>query len=341
MEEKQKSIKTQQRLLKNYEISLVINDESPTARLKKLTKLNNYGLQLEEISLMLEKRYEQTMVKFNDQIDEVSNQILETLRELKKEVFSSLVFEKHQNVINFTALETKLKERIRETKKFELLPKNTTVEAFKQMFRFSMEFKEEFLNVISSSLTHQNIDHITNDISQCVMQNFSCPLKAPKAFPSELLRFFSNEELQKDNLKVHRHDLGQYLNTNESYPCELTLEKTSNDILLDLKSSRRKSTDSARSFSLLEWLSPGLLLAASNSYFKIVTTSNKQLLKPGAAKAAKATFTQFVDLTNCKTCYESQKLGDQFNIQSVLAVKNGSRVTVLFGGKLSVRFELI
>ena len=64
------------------------------------------------------------------------------------------------------------------------------IDAFKKLFKFSNEFPQEFFGMITSKVANVDLRIIKEESSKALLASLSQILSAPKAFPSELMRFF-------------------------------------------------------------------------------------------------------------------------------------------------------
>lgn len=78
-------------------------------RLSHLLKLGTLGLDLEELSVGMERKYEDMLVILRNNISTIRTYFLERLDNVQKEFNEKIMNEKHQNLSNMKELEENLK----------------------------------------------------------------------------------------------------------------------------------------------------------------------------------------------------------------------------------------
>jgi len=267
--EKRESIRIQKSLLEKLGIE-VKEPELSEQRTKKLLKMKELGVRLEEVSLDLERRYESMFVGFNNLLENLKLHIVNILNDQKKEIFSTLATEKAQNVTNIHSLENRLHEAVYlsslENKTF--LANENCLTAFKQFFKFAKEFKTEFYDFITSGMAAYNQKDLHNDTSKYFSQQLAQSLVAPKAFPSELFRFFE-QTASKPQGSSHPNS-GSFVNAHCKFPSEMIVDLSTKSFPLNIPRVARKGKDSGRAYVLFAWADSHTLVMAGEKTIRVV-----------------------------------------------------------------------
>ena len=282
--EKAKSIKTQREILDKLGIKLEepIEGKKREAHIERVLKMKENGLQLEKITLEVEKRYETMFSGFNSLIESLKTFIVELLNEQKKELFLNLVSEKEQNRLNFETLENKLFETVflDNIKGKSVTYVQQSLEAFKNLFTFSEEFAEEFYGMVSSRLVSFDIQKMQDDVTKFFGQKLSQSLVAPKVFPTELIRFFEQSNA-KDSLPDATgtgSECGNCIQAEVAFPHSLSISKpdkplcmlTSSTVEQDDEGSPTADTKpKLRKYLLHTWIDKRTILTASRKRFYV------------------------------------------------------------------------
>ena len=94
-------------------------------------------------------------MNFNSSVEVFKQTIASLLKEQQKEIFSAIQLEKTQTLSNLQGLENRLYEAVylSNLPNKKLLMNDLTLEAFRRLFVFANEFKEEYLDLVCSRLT--------------------------------------------------------------------------------------------------------------------------------------------------------------------------------------------
>lgn len=111
-----------------------------------------------------------------------------------------MINEKQQNLENLKKLESILQsamelaqgERKEKSAQNFMTENETKLIALQDLFTFVKEFKEESYSLILSRLADLNTFKMKKQLDDFVGQNLNRLYDAPKAFPTELYRFFLN-----------------------------------------------------------------------------------------------------------------------------------------------------
>lgn len=334
--DRQESIKAQRSVLEKLGIHMK-DIEFSDQRLKRLAKMKDLGVRLEEVSLDLDKRYEAMFVNFNNLMENLKTHVLHILNEQKKEIFSTLSNEKAQNIMNLHSLENRLSEAIyiSSLESNRLAHKEVSLSAFKIFFRFSQEFKSEFLDMVTSRMAAYNQKDLLNETSKYFNQQLSQSLVAPKAFPSELFRFFEHSA-SKPPISSHPMS-GSFVNARSKFPSEMHVDLSPNSFPLNMQKHPRKGRDSGRAYVLFSWVDSRTLVMASEKIIRIVrldgTNQMGYLAFEDAAHAA--------DDVNIITLWEGkvavvEESEEEFSIQCLTVAKFDEKTVVVIGGKDAV-----
>lgn len=326
MKEKEYAINKQNRVLKK--VSLHVNsDQGGHDRVKRLVKMGDLGLRIEEITLGLERRYESMFCSFDAVVTELQTYLDSFLNNQKKEIFSSLVLEKNQNHSNFQALEARLFE-VFEKGGEKFYTNEKTFSAFTEMLEFTKVFRDDFYSLISSRLTPINLKELKSDLSRELLNKFNSMNIAPRAFPSELLRFF--EQKDRTSMRIDQRTLyhGTKIKVDDIFPEGMNIDRCLHQIPLHLV-HKIKSRENPRSFSILGWLDKSSLVVASNCQLKIFSMSLDQKL------LSKPEFRRLTQQSQLQ--YDSGRLfDDTLQIQCIEATKFEGHSYILLGCNRSV-----
>lgn len=338
-EEKSKSISVQKTFLERVDLKLESDELLSETRISKLVSLGESGLHLEQITLEVEKRYENMIVGFSSFIDSLKVYINSILNDQKKEIFISILAEKSQNNTNFQTLLNKLGEVAISTPT-ENSRKNThTLEAFDMFFKFCDNFKEDFYGMISSKLVNCDFRKTQLEVSKYFSQMLSQSLLGPKQFPTELFRYFESVQEKSKNFSGVATNCGSYLNMTSKYPNSVQLLPLQREIDLNLEDPEGMlATGRERNFTLLHWIDSKTLICASKKRFKIVLLSSTLSPSPKENDSNKELDDFEVDLEGfeTETIYNSTGLPENFVIQSLACAKCDGRTFILVGGNNSV-----
>lgn len=243
---KLKSLMVQKNILESMSIPLKLPSlHSLEMKIDSLVKIKDYGLALEEIKLDVEKNYESIFTEFTKLVDALKKHMITLLDEQKKELFSKLLTEKSQNFSNFITFEAKVKELIAKKNETGTLSihDQQTFDAFTNLFRFSKDFKQEFFNAITSRFKGFDLEQKKAELNKMVGNIVSQSLIAPKAFPTELIRFFEkNESKRIQELYSLNLDTGMYLSGRSAFPESLCMDLDPKPVDFEFRNSNNSSS---------------------------------------------------------------------------------------------------
>ena len=206
-------------------------------RLDNLLKLGSLGLDLEELSVGIERRYEEMLVILKSNIETIRSYFIERLDFVQKEFNEKIMNEKHQNLSNMKELEENLRRcmEARARKEEQGLMSHDDTEknlfAFQQMFKFMKEFNEESHGLILSKPIDLDLEFLKKELSKNFVDKYLNRLtEPPKAFPTELFRFFYNHNNADQNDFEEDITYGKAMTLNGPYPSKLEFEKTASPV---------------------------------------------------------------------------------------------------------------
>lgn len=329
MKEKSQIISKQNSALKSVSLKVPAADCSEE-RIKKLSKMGDLGLRLVEINLGLERRYESIFTSFDSIVTELQSYLDRFLNTQKKELFSALVVEENQNRSNFQVLENKLYEIFQKGgERFDINEK--TFSAFTEMLAFTREFRDDFYSLISSRLAPISLKDLKNDFSKNLLAKFSSLTVAPKAFPSELLRFFEQKKYFSSQIDERTLCHGTKVVIEDEFPEGMNIDRCLYQIPLHLMHNVR-DRENPRTFSLLGWLDKSSLIVASNCQIKIFG------MNLGSMTHTKRELRRLTQESQLQ--YDSGRVfEDKYQIQCMESIKYEGHSYLLLGCNHSVDFS--
>lgn len=234
-----RSLRVQKKILEKSNLHLSHEFDLLLHRIEELVHLKEEGVQLETMMLKLEKKYENIFVRFDEIIENIKNETIELLNRQRRELFSSILSEKVQNQANFLDIQQKIKDK----SPFNILiggssPSTTLFpKAFKCLKEFSMDFEEEFLNMISSRFTTPDLTMIKEELNSLYGDIVNKSLHPPTAFPTELIRFFQQKEGQRQSRKEGnlKQDLEGCIQARMGYPDLFSIRANAQPMEFDFK----------------------------------------------------------------------------------------------------------
>jgi len=175
-----------------------------TIKIAEIKNLGPLGYKLEEMRLSIEKRYESMLQDLNQKLESIKKYFNNLINEVKGEAFNSIINEKDHNLSNIKEyLEDKLvkikeKKDAGSTDDSEFLKVETS---FLDFFDFFENFKEDCLNFITYKISNINIDSLKKELNDVKSKNLDSLLSAPRAFTSELFRYFEVDRKQFEDHK--------------------------------------------------------------------------------------------------------------------------------------------
>lgn len=271
--QKAKSMIVQKLVLDRLGIKLPTpENRSPGALISMVQNLGEYGLKLERMALEIEKRYEAMFTDLDYFIDSLKEFIVQQLDEHKYELLERLVAEKTQNKDNFDKLETQLFDLSAKQKQIIEGGYHPQVKhklaAFRQFFDFSDEFAEEFYGMISSKMLTFNVANVQEQLSKQLGSVIFDGIKAPKAFPTELIRFFEQLQMKLPTMTPTEIDAGSVIYNKTNFPYSLRISPVEIVKFSQPFGSQSEAGDSRR-FSLLSWVDNRTLLIGTRESYQL------------------------------------------------------------------------
>lgn len=226
------------------------------------------GLDVEEMRVGIERKYEDMLNTLKQKLDRLKHYFNSILDNLKVEFNQQMINEKQQNLENLKKLESILQsamelaqgERKEKSAQNFMTENETKLIALQDLFTFVKEFKEESYSLILSRLADLNTFKMKKQLDDFVGQNLNRLYDAPKAFPTELYRFFlNNQELyEEDDDKRY----GTTLSLTSILPEEISFKNTLNTISPELEFNRNRTP-------LVKLLSDNYVLISGRRDFKV------------------------------------------------------------------------
>ena len=194
-----------------------------------MSKLGKLGLELEEMRLGIEFKYEEIIKRIKTSLQEIKKHFNHMIQNIENDCFSTISIEKTQNLSNLKTLEDKLSITIGKEKKMIEEGRTefgTSLLAFEKFFTFVSEFKEECFGLILSKPIPPNPNIWKKEINEFNGRFLNGLLRNPKAFPSELFRFFESNANEDFEIEDVEKFYGDCITMSSSLPETIELFKT-------------------------------------------------------------------------------------------------------------------
>ena len=335
--QKTKSLLVQKLVLDRLGIKLpTVDNRSQGDLISLVQNLGEYGLKLERMALEIEKRYEAMFTDLDYFIDSLKEFVVQLLDDHKQELLERLVAEKIQNKDNFDKLENQL---------FDLASKQRQIQeggyhpqvkhklaAFRNFFDFSDEFAEEFYGMVSSKMLNFNVASVQDQLSKQLGSVIFDGIKAPKAFPTELMRFFEQLQMKIPSMTPSEIDAGSVIYNKANFPYSLRISPAEIIKFSQPFGSQSEAGDSRR-FSVLSWVdNKSLLIGTRDSYQLCSLTRTFE----GLAEDQDAS--HLVYGIHLDTKHRSNPFSAEFSVETLVNLMVEKTRYVIVGGKNSVGF---
>jgi len=188
--------------------------------MEELSKLGTLGIELEEINLGIDLKYEGMLNSLKNKLLVVRKYFENLLDDVLKDLTEKIVGEKQQNLGNLKELEEKLNRAMN-----DYLEKKDNSQrdlaAFYELFTFMKEFTEESYSLILSKPIDIDVNFLKNDLNDFIGKHLNRVFEPPKAFLTELYRFFQGSQ----DLYEFEEDItyGKAFNLEESFPSNVSI----------------------------------------------------------------------------------------------------------------------
>jgi hypothetical protein len=333
--QKSQSLAVQKSVLERLGIRLPAGDTRTYGDLISLVQnLGDYGLKLEKMSLEIEKRYETMFTDLDFFIDSLKEFITNQLDDHKSELLQRLVAEKTQNKDNFEKLEAQLFDLSSKQKRiseggYHPQVKNKLA-AFRGFFDFSEEFTEEFYAMISSKMLNFNVNNVKEQLSKTLGNVIFDGIKAPKAFPTELMRFFEQLQMKLPTMVPTNIDSGSVISNKIQFPYSLRISPGETLRYTGLSESQNLA-DGSRKFSLLSWVDNKALVIGTKDHFELCLLN--RVFEPYAEDQDTSNYTLGYQLD---IKYKSDPYSNGFCPETISNLNIENNRYLMVGGKQSV-----
>lgn len=235
---------------------ILILGPNKAKRIKKIEKLGILGVELEKINLGIDRKYQDILDKMKSKMSSLKSHFSSLLDDVQKDFAEKILNEKRQNLSNIKELEDDLNKAISNP---DSDLKERELAAFIDLFSFMKEFSEESHSLILSTPVDIQIGKLKKELEGFVGRNLNRLVDPPKAFLTELFRFFKETQ----DVDAFENDImfGDSFNLEERYPDGLELEIQKQKF----SPFKNKSTKAP----LLKILDNKYLVTASRSHFEI------------------------------------------------------------------------
>lgn len=296
--------------------------------------LGEYGLKLERMALEIERRYETMFTDLDYFIDSLKDFIINLLDEHKRELLERLVAEKIQNKDNFEKLETQLFDLSSKQQNIQVGGYHPQVKhklaAFRSFFDFSDEFAEEFYGMVSSKMLTFNVASVQEQLSKQLGNIIFDGIKAPKAFPTELMRFFEQLQMKLPTMMPVNIEAGSVIHNRSAFPYSLRIQPAE-VVNFPGSGEAQKPGEGSRKFSFLSWVDNKSLLIATKFDFQLCGLTRKSEGFVEDQDCSNYAFGSHLD-----TKYRSNLISPDFCIEAITNLNIENTRYIVVGGKQSV-----
>lgn len=252
-------------------------------------QMGELGLDLEELSVGIERQYEEMLNILRRNVKTIKIYFLERLEEVQKDFNEKIMNEKQQNLSNIKELEAQLKECFQSVKKdreegkllSNMEENSRSLYAFREMFSFMKEFREESYSLILSKPVDLDLNFLKSELNKCFIDKYLNGLTTPpKAFPTELYRFFYNN--QETDAFEEDITYGSSITVNGQFPTSILLKKLENPFETGLNSHSRAP--------LIKVIDNKYLVTATRDKFSLFAYSHSRNKDNGNTKIKKSKF---------------------------------------------------
>ena len=236
-------------------------------RMERILKLGPMGLELEELKVGIERKYEEMLNILKQRLDRLKNYFSMILDNIKKDFQRDILIEKQQNLKNLKEMEVILTSAMEDDDEEDeelndgfVSDSKIKLLALQDFFNFVKEFKEESYSLIISQMKPMNILGLKKELNSFVSKNLRSLFESPKSFPTQLYTFFlDNQELyEEDEEKI----FGSAISLTSLFPEEVKFKNTLNVLEPELQSSRNRTP-------LIKILSKDYLVVTARNDFKV------------------------------------------------------------------------
>lgn len=312
--------------------------------------MGELGLDLEELSVGIERKYEEMLNILRRNVKTIKIYFLERLEEVQRDFNEKIMNEKQQNLSNIKELEEQLRECFQAVKKkreeedgeiqINMDENSRSLYAFREMFTFMKDFREESYSLILSKPVDLDLNFLKSELNKNFIDKYLNGLTTPpKAFPTELYRFFLNN--QESNPFEEDITYGEAISVNGQFPSSIGLKRQ------DLRFET--GLDSKSRAPLIKVLDNKYLVTATRDKFALYAYSHSKKSMNGLvrrkSKFASSSLDGGVD-QNKKVLKKHMLISSEdiefgvsnpgFHCMCYLQQKDGTRC-LLFGGNHNVK----
>lgn len=171
-------------------------------------KLGPMGMDLEELRVGIERKYEDMTSQLRQKLDRVKLYFSSILDTIMDDFAVQMTNEKNLNLENIKKLEGILESAKNEPPSKEqggnaelgmVSDNQVKLLALRDFFNFVKEFKEESYSLIISQLKEINLLSLKKELDNFANKNLNSLYETPKSFPTQLYRFFyDNQEIYEE-----------------------------------------------------------------------------------------------------------------------------------------------
>lgn len=200
-------------------------------KIDKIMKLGPMGLDLEELRVGIERKYEEMISQLNQKMERLKGYFNNVLDTIKNNFSVEMMNEKNLNLENLKKLESILESAKEEVNEDDENNEHGVVSegqikllALRDFFNFVKEFKEESYSLIISELKNINLISMKKELDVFANKNLNSLYETPKSFPTQLYRFFyDNQEIYEEEVEK---TYGPALAIQSSFPEEVNFKNT-------------------------------------------------------------------------------------------------------------------
>lgn len=255
-------------------------------RLDDLLQMGELGVDLESLRLEIENKYEEMLNILIKNVKTIKIYFLERLEEVQKDFKEKIMNEKQQNLSNIRELEQQLRECHDTVKKNKdegnqqmgMDENLRSLYAFSEMLSFMKDFKEESYSLILSKPVDLDLNFLKSELNKSFIDKYLNGLTTPpKAFPTELYRFFYNN--QESDAFEEDITFGGAISLNGHYPSQITLNHHDKPFEIDMDNNSRAP--------LIKVIDNKYLVCATRDKFSLYAYSHSKNQSPQVKRRSK------------------------------------------------------
>jgi hypothetical protein len=239
-------------------------------KIDKILKLGPMGMDLEELRVGIERKYEDMMNQLKNKLEMLKGYFSSLLDNIRRDFNEAMINEKQLNLDNLKELEGYLltaKEQAEKEGEYKgnyISENQVSLLALQDFFTFAKEFKEECYSLIVSQFKELNMAKLKKELEEFTSKNLNSLNETPKSFATQLYRFFlANQEIYEEEVDVTH---GEALSLTAMFPEEVNFKNTLSTLEPELEAKRNRTP-------LVKLISDKYMVVSGRNEFKIFSFS--------------------------------------------------------------------